>query len=292
MNVGTLLTAMVTPFTNDDTIDADAFERLIEHVIEQGTDAIVVAGTTGESPTLTTSEKELLFTLAVDIVQQRIPVIAGTGTYDTKQSVSLTRRATDIGVDGIMAVTPYYNRPSQQGLYAHFEAMSEATDLPIMIYHIPGRTSVHLDVETIIRLSMIKNIRSLKDAAGNLGETTNILRKTDPHFAVYSGDDAMTLPFLSIGGHGVVSVAAHAIGSEMKQMIHAFLKGDVQQAARLHTELTPLMEGLFTTTSPTLMKEMLNQVNIPVGAVRLPLVEATTDEKQAIGHLIDQYNIG
>lgn len=292
MNVGTLLTAIVTPFTSHDTIDQDAFKQLIEHVIKQGTDAIIVAGTTGESPTLTTSEKELLFELAVEIVNERIPVIAGTGTYNTKQSVSLTKRATDIGVDGIMAVTPYYNRPSQQGLYAHFEAMSEATHLPMMIYHIPGRTSVHLDVETVIRLSTIKNVRSLKDAAGNLGETTNILKKTDPHFTVYSGDDVMTLPFLSIGSHGVVSVAAHVIGAEMKQMINAFVRGDVLRAARLHTELTPLMEGLFTTTSPTLIKEMLNQINIPVGSVRLPLVEATEREKQTVSHLIEQYNIG
>lgn len=292
MNFGTLLTAIVTPFNELDHIDQDAFELVINHVINQGSDAIIVAGTTGESPTLTTKEKEQLFELAVEIVNKRIPVIAGTGTYNTEQSVSLTKRATKIGVDGVMAVTPYYNRPSQQGLYAHFCSIAEATDLPLMLYHIPSRTSVHLDIETIIRLSTVKNIRSLKDAAGNLGETTHILKQTDPNFIIYSGDDAMTLPYLSIGSHGVVSVAAHVIGEEMNQMIHAFHEGNVQQAANLHKHLTPLIDGLFTTTSPTLIKEMLNQINIPVGSVRLPLVEATESEKQTVRHLIRQYNIG
>lgn len=292
MGLAEVITAVVTPFDEQGQIDPDRFERLIEHVITQGSDQIIVAGTTGESPTLSVSEKEFLFQLAVDIVKDRIPVIASTGTYNTNDSITLTKRATDIGVDGIMTVTPYYNRPSQQGLYAHFEALAQATHVPMMVYHIPGRTSVHLDIETIVRLSRLKNIRSLKDATGNIEETTHVLSKVDPSFKIYSGDDVMTLPHLAIGGSGVVSVASHVVGTEMKNMVDAYANGDIQQARHMHQYLAPLMKGLFATTSPTLIKEMLNQMHMPVGSVRLPLVEANREEKKAVKVLIQQYNIG
>lgn len=292
VRIAELITAIITPFDAYGEIDEDAFEQVIEHVISRGSDGIIVAGTTGESPTLSIQEKKRIFKLALHVVDGRIQVIAGTGTYDTKESIALTKTATDIGVDGIMAVTPYYNRPSQKGLYAHFKAISMATDLPIMLYHIPSRASVYLEPETIVRLSQITNIRSLKDAAGNIGDTTKIIKQTDSDFKIYSGDDAMTLPLMAVGSNGVVSVASHVIGNEMKEMMHTFLQGDVQRASSMHTHLSSVMNGLFTTASPTLVKEMLEQIGLCQSNVRLPLVQANETEKAAIQQLIKRYNIG
>ena len=211
MNFGQILTAMVTPFDENGEIDFQATKNLINYLIANGTDGLVVSGTTGESPTLTEEEKVKLFKFTVEVVNGRVPVIAGTGSNNTKESIELTILAEDAGVDGIMLVAPYYNKPSQEGLYQHFKTIAEVTSLPIMLYNVPGRSVVNISVETVIRLSKIPNIVSIKEASGNLDAMAEIINHTPEDFSLYSGDDGLTIPVLSIGGAGVISVASHVI---------------------------------------------------------------------------------
>lgn len=226
---GRISTAMVTPFDNNGNIDFQKTEKLVEYLIHHGTDSIVVAGTTGESPTLTTEEKLALFKHVVSVVNKRVPVIAGTGTNNTRASIELTKKAEQTGVDAIMLVTPYYNKPNQEGIYQHFKAIAESTHLPVMLYNVPGRTSSSIAPETVIRLSEIDNIVAIKEASGDLDNMAKIIEKTPDDFALYTGDDSLTLPTLSIGGDGVISVASHVVGDEMQEMIQAFLSGDVKK---------------------------------------------------------------
>lgn len=285
-NFGRIATAMVTPFDAKGNIDFHKTTRLIEYLINNGTDALVVSGTTGESPTLSKEEKIALFEHTVKVVDKRVPVIAGTGSYNTRESVELTKKAEKIGVDGILLVAPYYNKPNQAGLYEHFTTIAENTDLPIMLYNIPGRSVVNIEPETVIRLSEIPNIKAIKEAGGNLDQMTEIIANTPDDFELYSGDDGFTLPVLAIGGAGVVSVASHIIGNEMKQMIQAFLAGDHRKAAKLHQKLLPLMKGLFKAPSPVPVKTALQIKGINVGSVRLPLVPLTEDERSELTKLL------
>lgn len=278
MDFGQLITAMVTPFNEDGEIDFPATKKLVEHLIANGTDGVVVAGTTGESPTLSTEEKIELFSFVVKEVNGRIPVIAGTGSNDTKSSIKLTKEAEALGVDGIMLVAPYYNRPSQAGLYEHFKVIAEATRLPVMIYNIPGRTACNIAVDTIIALSKIENIVSVKEASGDLDAMAEIIEHTDDDFVLYSGDDSLTLPVLSIGGKGTVSVAAHIVGNEMKSMIDSFTSGNIADASAMHRKLLPTFKALFSAPSPTPLKAVLNMTGVRVGDVRLPLVPLTDEE--------------
>ncbi|MET0959453.1 MAG: 4-hydroxy-tetrahydrodipicolinate synthase, partial [Psychrobacillus psychrotolerans] len=219
MNFGQILTAMVTPFDHNEEIDFPATRNLINYLIANGTEGLVVSGTTGESPTLTDEEKVQLFKFTVEVVNGRVPVIAGTGSYSTKASIELTKQATDAGVDGIMLVVPYYNKPSQEGLYQHFQTIAVTTSLPIMLYNIPGRSVVNMSLDTVIRLSQIPNIVAIKEAGGNLDTMSEIISNTREDFSLYSGDDGLTIPVLSIGGTGVISVASHIIGNEMQAMV-------------------------------------------------------------------------
>lgn len=285
-NFGRIATAMVTPFDAKGNIDFHKTTRLIEYLINNGTDALVVSGTTGESPTLSKEEKIALFEHTVKVVDKRVPVIAGTGNYNTRESVELTKKAEKIGVDGILLVAPYYNKPNQAGLYEHFKTIAENTDLPIMLYNIPGRSVVNIEPETVIRLSEIPNIKAIKEAGGNLDQMTEIIANTPDDFELYSGDDGFTLPVLAIGGAGVVSVASHIIGNEMQQMIQAFLAGDHRKAAKLHQKLLPLMKGLFKAPSPVPVKTALQIKGINVGSVRLPLVPLTEDERSELTKLL------
>ncbi len=285
-NFGRIATAMVTPFDAKGNIDFHKTTRLIEYLINNGTDALVVSGTTGESPTLSKEEKIALFEHTVKVVDKRVPVIAGTGSYNTRESVELTKKAEKIGVDGILLVAPYYNKPNQAGLYEHFKTIAENTDLPIMLYNIPGRSVVNIEPETVIRLSEIPNIKAIKEAGGNLDQMTEIIANTPDDFELYSGDDGFTLPVLAIGGAGVVSVASHIIGNEMQQMIQAFLAGDHRKAAKLHQKLLPLMKGLFKAPSPVPVKTALQIKGINVGSVRLPLVPLTEDERNELTKLL------
>ncbi|RZI52931.1 4-hydroxy-tetrahydrodipicolinate synthase [Aeribacillus pallidus] len=285
---GRISTAMVTPFDNNGNIDFQKTEKLVEYLIHHGTDSIVVAGTTGESPTLTTEEKLALFKHVVSVVNKRVPVIAGTGTNNTRASIELTKKAEQTGVDAIMLVTPYYNKPNQEGIYQHFKAIAESTHLPVMLYNVPGRTSSSIAPETVIRLSEIDNIVAIKEASGDLDNMAKIIEKTPDDFALYTGDDSLTLPTLSIGGDGVISVASHVVGDEMQEMIQAFLSGDVKKAGSLHRRLLPLMKELFKAPNPVPVKAALQIKGLDVGPVRLPLVPLTTDERTSLAAVVHE----
>lgn len=283
---GQIATAMVTPFDNRGNIDFAKTTQLVNYLIENGTDSLVVAGTTGESPTLTTEEKLALFRHVVEVVDGRVPVIAGTGSNNTRASIELTKKAEHIGVDAVMIVAPYYNKPNQEGIYQHYKAIAESTSLPVMVYNIPGRAVVNISVETIVRLSEIPNVVAVKDASGNLDAMTEIIAKTRDDFMLYSGDDGLTLPVLAIGGSGVVSVASHIIGNEMKKMIEAFMRGDNREAAAMHQRLLPMMKALFAAPSPVPVKTALQLKGLDVGSVRLPLVPLTEQERLQLMHVL------
>lgn len=289
MNFGRILTAMVTPFDECGEIDWNATENLINYLIANGTDGLVVSGTTGESPTLSDEEKVQLFRFAVKVVDGRIPVIAGTGSYNTRASIELTKQAENAGVDGIMLVTPYYNKPSQEGMFQHFKAIAEATTLPIILYNIPSRSVVNLAVDTVVELSKINNIVAIKEASGNLSAMAEMIERTPEDFSLYSGDDGLTIPVLSIGGAGVISVSSHIIGNEMQAMIKKFQLGNYQEAARDHRRLLPIMNVLFATPNPTSVKAALNLNGIPVGGVRLPMVPLNENELNTLQSVLAQY---
>ncbi|OIK06792.1 4-hydroxy-tetrahydrodipicolinate synthase [Bacillus sp. MUM 116] len=279
VHFGRVSTAMVTPFDKKGHVDFSKTTQLVNYLIENGTDSLVVAGTTGESPTLSKEEKLALFAHVVKVAAKRVPVIAGTGSNNTYASIELTKKAEELGIDAIMVVAPYYNKPNQEGLYQHFQAVAEATSLPVMVYNVPGRSSVNVLPETIIRLSQIPNIVAVKEASGDLNAMTHIIANTDENFVLYSGDDGLTLPVLSIGGAGIVSVASHIIGNEIQDMIKAYFDGDHWKAAKHHQQLLPIMQGLFAAPSPGPVKTALQLNGLDVGSVRLPLVPLTEQER-------------
>lgn len=287
MEFGQLLTAMVTPFDRKGNLEWKKTSQLVDYLIDHGTEGLVVAGTTGESPTLTSEEKLALFSHVVKAARGRVPVIAGTGGNNTRASVELTKKAEETGVDGVMLVTPYYSKPNQEGLYQHFKTIAEATSLPVMLYNIPGRSVVNLSAETTIRLSEIDNIVAVKEASGNLDQMSEIIRKTDDDFLLYSGDDGMTLPVMSVGGAGVVSVASHVIGDDMQEMITAFKKGELQRAAALHRRLLPLMRELFAAPSPVPVKTAMQMQGFDVGGVRLPMVPLNEEERLSLQRVLN-----
>lgn len=286
MHFGHVLTAMITPFDANNHVDFNTMTTLIEHLIRNGTEGLVITGTTGESSTLSSEEREEIYEHVVNVVNKRVPVLAGTGTNDTKSSIIQTKIASKFGVDGIMLVSPYYNRPNQAGLYEHFNTIANSTDLPIMLYNIPGRTSVYIEPETIIELSKIENIVSVKESNGNLDHITTIIANTPSEFTVYSGDDSMTLPIMAVGGTGVVSVASHIIGIEINKMVKSFIAGNISEAGQLHRELLPIMNALFMSPSPAPVKAALKLKGLDVGSVRLPLVDLTKEEQKMLKQLI------
>ncbi|WP_138414735.1 4-hydroxy-tetrahydrodipicolinate synthase [Aquibacillus sediminis] len=287
MNFGKVLTAMVTPFDQDQHIDFNRTTELVNYLIDHGSDGLVISGTTGESPTLSLKERLQLFEHVVKVVDKRVPVIAGTGDNNTKDSIAFTKEAEKTGVDASLLVNPYYNKPSQQGLLEHFTAIANETKLPIMLYNIPSRTAVQMSVDTVVQLSQVSNIVSIKESSGDLDAVSEIIERTDEGFTVYSGDDSLTLPILSVGGDGVVSVAAHVIGDEMKQMIEAFEVGDVKTAAKIHRELLPIMNAMFLSPSPTPVKEALQLKGINVGDVRLPLVPLSFEQRKTLEQILE-----
>jgi 4-hydroxy-tetrahydrodipicolinate synthase len=287
INFGKVSTAMVTPFDNNGNIDFEKTTLLVNYLIKNGTDSLVVAGTTGESPTLSTEEKLALFRHVVEVAAGRIPVIAGTGSNNTRASIDLTKKAEEIGVDAIMLVAPFYNKPSQEGLYQHFKAIAAETSLPVMLYNVPGRSVVNMSVETTVRLAEIENIVAVKEASGNLDAMTEIIANTPDEFLLYSGDDGLTLPVLSIGGNGVVSVASHVMGNEMQEMVQAFEAGEHAKAAKIHQTLLPVMKGMFSAPSPTPVKTALQLKGMDVGGVRLPLVPLSQEERETLTALLN-----
>ncbi len=274
---GRVLTAMVTPFDAAGKVDYERAKQLALALIDSGTDGLVLAGTTGESPTLTTEEKMRLFAEVRSAVGSRATIVAGTCNYNTAESIELSREAAREGVDGILGTVPYYNKPPQDGIYAHFKAVAEAVDLPLILYNVPIRTATNMLPETTIRLSQIDNIVGVKEASGNLDAIATIIEESAPGFKVWSGDDVSTLPILALGGYGIVSVAAHLVGAQIQEMIRHHLEGRPSQAAALHRQLRPFFNSLFVTTNPIPLKYALNRVGMSVGAPRLPLVEP--DEK-------------
>lgn len=290
MEFGRLVTAMVTPFDENLQVNWDQVKRLVDYLIdEQKTDSLVISGTTGESPTLTDEEKLRLFEVCVAHAKGRCKIIAGTGSYDTAHSVHLTKEAEKLGVDGILLVAPYYNRPSQEGLYQHFKTIAENTNLPVMIYNIPSRTGIHIEAKTTIRLAQVPNIVATKESVSDFDHLSTILANVSSDFKLYSGDDSLTLPMLSIGGYGIVSVASHVIGKEIKAMIQAFIEGNVIEAAQLHTRLYPIFSGIFNcphrVPSPAPIKYALGLKGINVGRLRLPLLEVDENEAAFIREL-------
>lgn len=256
-------------------------------MIANGTDAVVVAGTTGESPTLSNEEKLALFEHTVKVVDGRIPVVAGTGSNNTYASVELTRKAESAGVDAVMLVAPYYNKPSQKGMYEHFKTIAEKTSLPVMIYNVPGRTVVSIDADTTIKLSQIKNVVAVKEASGDLDQMTKIIANTPDDFLLYSGDDSLTLPVMAIGGAGIVSVASHVIGNEMQEMIRAYDSGDVKEATQVHQRILPVMKGMFMAPNPAPVKTALRLKGLDVGGVRLPLLPLSSEERSDLSRIMD-----
>jgi 4-hydroxy-tetrahydrodipicolinate synthase len=288
VSLGRISTAMVTPFDNKGHIDFAKTTQLVNYLINNGSDSLVVTGSTGESATLSKEEKLALYQHVVKVVDKRVPVIAGTGSNNTYDSIEMAKKAEQIGVDGLLIVAPYYNKPNQEGLYQHYKAIAESTSLPIIVYNIPGRSVVNIEPETIVRLSRIPNIVGVKDASGNLSKMTEIIANTDDDFLLYSGDDGLTLPVLSIGGAGVVSVASHVIGNEMQEMVSEFLNGNIERAAKLHQKLLPLMDGLFIAPNPVPVKTALQIKGMDVGSVRLPLVPLTEQERNTIASLLNE----
>ena len=277
--LGRLLTAMVTPFDDGGAIDYQRARNLAKSLLDSGSDGLVVSGTTGETPTLSREEKLRLFAEIKSVVANRGTVVAGTGSYDTRESQQLTKEAERIGVDACLLVVPYYNRPPQQGLFEHFKAIAEATTLPCIIYNVPSRTVTNIAAETVIRLSRIDNIIGIKEASSNLSQIAKIIQETGHKFLVYSGNDGDTLPILALGGYGVISVASHLVGIQIKDMMEKFLSGKAEEAAKIHRHLLPLMDALFVVPNPMPIKYALNYLGFFVGKPRLPLVE--TDEKSA-----------
>lgn len=274
---GRLLTAMVTPFRADGSLDLDGAAKLATYLVdEQHNDGLVINGTTGEAPTTTDAEKESLLRAVVEAVGDRAHVVAGVGTNDTHHTIDLARAAEKAGARGLLVVTPYYNKPPQAGLVRHFTAVADATGLPMLVYDIPGRSAIAIETETMCRLAEHERIVGVKDAKGQLVESAWVTRRTG--LAYYSGDDGITLPLLAIGGVGVVGTSTHLTGPRTKQMIEAHERGDVIEALRLHHELLPLYTGIFRTQGTILVKAAMNELGLPAGPVRSPLVDATEAE--------------
>ncbi|MEC1179296.1 4-hydroxy-tetrahydrodipicolinate synthase [Metasolibacillus meyeri] len=291
MNLGRVGTAMITPFKEDGTINYPELERIINHLIDNGTDSIIACGTTSENPTMSTEEKIEVVRFTVEKAAGRVPVIAGTGDNETAYSIMMTHKAEENGADGIMLVAPYYNKPNQRGIYAHFETIARETKLPVMLYNVPGRTGVNVTYETSVALSKISNILWIKEASGNLDQMGDIIENVDKkdNFLVYSGDDGLTLPLLAIGGTGVISVAAHVVGNDMQLMMRAFEDGRHELAAKIHRALLPLVRALFAQPNPSPVKYAMTKLGFDTLAVRLPMMEMTDEEKAGFDKIWDTY---
>ena len=288
---GSVITAMVTPFREDGALDLDRAAELARWLLDHGSDGVVVAGSTGESATLSDREKVELFRTVAEACRGRGQVIAGTGTYDTRHSVHLTEEAERAGADAVLVVAPYYNRPPQRGLVEHFTAIARATSLPVILYNIPGRTGVRIEHDTLLRLVEVQNIVAVKDSTGDFDGVSRLLGAAPPGFEVYSGDDWATFGYVCLGAAGVVSVASHVAGEPIAEMLGLLDKGDLLGARRIHQRLLPLFHGLFVTTNPIPVKAALGLIGQPVGPPRLPLVPPTEGELEAVRRSMQESGI-
>ena len=288
---GRLITAMITPFTPTGGVNLEEAQRIANWLIEQGTETLEIAGTTGESPTLAHEEEAELFRTMVAAVKGRAKVIAGTGSNATSTAIKATQMAEALGVDGVLQVVPYYNRPSQEGLFQHFKAVAQNTNLPIMLYNIPGRTGRNLEPETVSRLTQFSNIVAIKEAAGNVEQVKKLRILLPAYIDIYSGDDALTLDFMEQGACGVVSVASHCAGPQIREMIDAYSAGDKTTAYQINQNLKPLFDGLFMTTNPAPVKAAMEMMGFHPGGLRLPLVELTSEEKDRLKAILVQTGV-
>ena len=291
MSFGELITAMITPFDKDSKVNLEEASHLIKHLIKNESDGVLLAGTTGESATLTDEEKIELFTLGVKGFKSKTKIIAGTGSNDTGHSVELSVEAQKIGVDCLLCVTPYYNKPSQTGLFRHFEKIASSVNIPIILYNVPSRTACNISAKTVIELSKIENIIAVKEASSDFKQIAEIIGGADEGFLVYSGNDGDTLPMLSIGAHGVISVASHLVGKDIKKMINIFKSGRNDEAAKLHNRLLDIFYGIFISTNPVPVKTALNLMGFNAGGVRLPLSEMTEEELGLFKKILGKYQL-
>jgi 4-hydroxy-tetrahydrodipicolinate synthase len=288
--LGQVLTAMVTPFSADGAVNVESFRRLCAHLLDQGSDGLVVTGTTGEGPTVTDEEKMELFAVAVDVAHARgATVVANTGTYATAHSVHLTEEAHELGVDGFLVVTPYYNKPPPQGVVAHFRAVAEVTDKPIVVYNIPQRVVINIEPDTLVELGEIPNVQYVKQATTDLEQARRIVEESG--LTLLAGNDDLLLPFLELGGKGGIFVYTHLVGPQVKELIVCFEDGDLDGARELEDELRPIIEALAVTTNPIPVKAAMNMLGHDVGGVRLPLVEATDEEKAVVRAALERAGI-
>ncbi|MFM7575364.1 MAG: 4-hydroxy-tetrahydrodipicolinate synthase, partial [Microcystaceae cyanobacterium] len=283
---GRVITAMVTPFDPEGQVNYAKAEALADYLVNHGSDGLVVCGTTGESPTLSWDEEHQLFQVVKSAVGDRAQVIVGTGSNSTQEAIEATQTAAKFQVDGSLQVVPYYNKPPQEGLYQHFQAIAASCDLPLMLYNIPGRTGQNLLPETVAKLAEIDNIVAIKEASGSLDQASQIRALTAPNFAIYSGDDSLTLPLLAVGGAGVVSVASHLVGSAIQFMVQQFVAGQPQEALQLHLQLFPLFKVLFCTTNPIPVKTALNLQGWELGGVRSPLSNISESDQQKLAAIL------
>ena len=282
------MTAMLTPFRADGSVALDEAKRVASFLVDnQKNDGLVVSGTTGESPTLSFDEKMALLEGTLEAIGDRAAVVFGAGTYDTAESIHLTHEAEKRGAHGIMLVNPYYSRPGQEGLYAHFSTIARETSLPVLLYNIQPRSAINLETPTLLRLAEIPNIVGVKEASGSIPQISEVCASVPDGFRVYSGDDGITLPILSLGGHGVVSVAGHVVGAEIKAMLDAFFDGDLSKSRRLHHRLTPIFKALFSAPSPTPVKYALSRRGYDCESVRLPLVTLSDEQKKVVDRAME-----
>lgn len=286
-----LFTAMITPYDSDLQVNYEKAAEIAQYLVNNGSDGLIISGTTGESPVLSSGEKINLLAAVRDRVGTKAEVWAGTGSYDTQASIELSRAAEKTGVDGLLVVVPYYNKPSQEGLYQHFKAIAGSVSVPIMLYNIPSRTGVNMLPETVARLAEIENIVALKESTGIMDQMSQLKNLLPQQFAIYSGDDSQTLPMLSLGAAGVVSIASHVVGREIKRMLEAFAVGEVEKAQQLHNYLYSMFKGLFITTNPVPVKEALNLLGMKVGGLRMPMCAANAGEIAQIKQLLTDYKL-
>ena len=289
--IGRLLTAMVTPFDSEGRVDYAQARKLALALVASGSDGVVVAGTTGESPTLTPDEQTRLFAEIKEALDGAGDVVAGTGSNSTAEAVKYTEDATKVGADAVLSVVPYYNKPPQEGLYRHFKAVAESTDLPVILYNVTSRTAINMSADTVIRLSEIPNIVGIKEAGGDLGQAAHIIRDARPGFLVWSGNDDQTYPMMAMGGYGIISVASHLVGAQIKAMMGLTLEGDLERAAAEHRRLLPLFQGLFVLANPIPVKYAVNKAGFNVGEPRLPLVTPDPSTAAWLDNLMQQYEV-
>ena len=289
-NAGEVITAMITPFKEDLSVDYVALEKLVNHLIENGSDAILVAGTTGETPTLSHDEETEIFEFVKKVVNGRVKIIMGAGSNSTQTAIESSLKAKRLGADAILTVVPYYNKPSQKGMYQHFSSIAKAVDLPIILYNIPGRTGVNMLPATIAKLAKdFPNIVAVKQSNADLDLISDIKSLCPADFTVYSGDDSLTLPMMSLGANGVISVASHIVGKEIKEMITAFNTGDNKKALNIHLKLYPIFKKLFMAPNPVPVKEALSRFGMIKNFVRNPLITLDEEEKKELYSVIDKY---